>query len=115
MKKSLRVYDYREVPEALPGSKHKPKFIDMLDGNIDVLWNDDIRKLMQPVGHPSSKRFFIQQYQAVQIIQAEASLKGLAMISNADVWTLMSALRRVAHRRGIAPQQLLKLAAIAAE
>ena len=36
-------------------------------------------------------------------------------IAKYDDWTLMSALRRVAHRRGIAPRQLLSSTQMAAE
>lgn len=106
-RKNLTVYNYYGVPEHLPASTRKTGFIDALDANIDNLWNEDIRKLCQPIGHPNSKRFFIQQYQAVQLLQAAASLKGLEIISKADVWKMMSALRRVAARRGISPRQLL--------
>lgn len=114
-RKSMTVYNYREVPEQIPPSKHKVGFIDALDTAIDNFWTEDIRKLMQPIGHPQSKRFFIQQYQAVQLIKAEAALKGLDLIAKADVWKLMSSLRRVAHRRGIAPTQLLMSTRMAAE
>jgi hypothetical protein len=114
-RKSLTVYNYREVPEKLPPSKHQTGFIDALDIAIEGFWNEEIRKFMQPIGHPQSKRFFIQQYQAVQIIQAEAALKGMDLVAKADVWKLMSALRRVANRRGIAPRQLLASTRVAAE
>jgi hypothetical protein len=70
---------------------------------------------MQPIGHPQSKRFFIQQYKAAQLIKKSASETGLVSIASADDWTLMSALRRVAHRRGIAPKQLLMSTVRAAE
>lgn len=114
-RKSLRVFDYKSVPEKLPPSKHATGDIDALDIAIDGFWNEEIRKLMQPIGHPSSKRFFIQQYQAVLLIQAEASLKGMDKIAKADIWKMMTSLRRVAHRRGIAPKQLLISMRAAAE
>ena len=115
MRKSLKVYEYLPVPDQLPASTRASSFLDMLDGAIDGLWTPEIKMLMQPVGHPQSKRFFIQQYHAVQLLQAEAAVKGITAIEKADVWKLMSALRRVAHRRGIAPQQLLIGGKIAAE
>jgi hypothetical protein len=107
MRKSLIVYAYHPVPEQPPASKHKTGFIDALDASIDVLWSPEIRDLMQPIGHPQSKRFFIQQYKAAGLIKEGAKVKGVFSIADADDWALMSALRRVAHRRGISPQQLL--------
>ena len=109
-RKSL-VYSYRPVQDQLPASKHKTGVIDQVDAAIESLWTPDIKKLMHPIGHPQSKRFFIQQYEASKLIQEGASEKGLFSITNLDVWTLMSALRRVAHRRGISPTQLLKSSA----
>jgi len=106
-RRNLTIYTYNTVPTELPPSRHKTTLLDTLDSHIDDLWDEDIRKQMQPIGHPSSKRFFIQQYHAVQLLQAKAALKGITSVSNGDVWMLMSALRRVAHRRGIAPRQLL--------
>jgi hypothetical protein len=79
----------------------------MLDSVIESLWSEEIRRLMQPIGHPSSKRYFIQQYHAVQLLKAEATAKGVTWVGDADEWTLMSALRRVANRRGISPKHLL--------
>ena len=106
-RKSLIVYNYHAVPDQLPASRKKGTFIDGLDAAIDEIWSPALQGFMQPVGHPQSKRFFIQQYQAAMLIQAEAAKKGLTSLSSTDPWTLMSALRRVAHRRGIAPTQLL--------
>ena len=115
MTRTSLIYAYHPVPEQLPPSKHKVVFIDALDIAIESFWNEEIRKLMQPIGHPQSKRFFIQQYQAVQAIQAEAALKGADVIAKADVWKLMSSLRRVAHRRNISPAKLLMSTRVAAE
>jgi hypothetical protein len=115
MRKSLVVYHYHPVPENLPESKHKATFIDGLDARIEDLWTPEIRELMQPIGHPSSKRFFIQQFKAAQLIKAGANEKGWATIAKTDDWALMTALRRVAHRRGIAPTQLLMSMRAAAE
>ena len=106
-RKSL-VYSYRPVPDQLPASKHKTGVIDTLDAAIESLWTPDIKNKMQPLGHPQSKRFFIQQYEAAKLIQEGASEKGLFSITNLDIWTLMKALRRVADRRGISPAKLLK-------
>lgn len=114
-RKSLIVYNYHPVPEQLPASKHKTGVIDTVDAAIESLWTADIRTLMQPIGHPQSKRFFIQQYKAAQAIKEGAKEKGIFAISNLDDWALMSALRRVAHRRGIAPTQLLVTRQAAAE
>ena len=107
-RKSMIVYSYHPVPDQLPASNKKTGFINSLDASIEGLWTPKIKELMQPIGHPQSKRFFIQQYEAANLIKEGAKAKGLASISNTDVWTLMSGLRRVAHRRGIAPRQLLK-------
>ena len=106
-RKSLTVYNYRAVPDVLPTSRRKSGFIDSLDTAIEGIWSPALQDFMQPIGHPQSKRFFIQQYQAAMLIQTEAAKKGLTSLSSTDPWTLMSALRRVAHRRGIAPTQLL--------
>jgi hypothetical protein len=114
-RRNLRVYEYREVPEELPPSKRKTTIVDSLDSSIENFWNEEIRQLMQPIGHPQSKRYFIQQYQAATKIKAMASKQGVYAVSSASEWALMSALRRVAHRRGITPKDLLKLTAIAAE
>ena len=62
---------------------------------------------MQPIGHPASKRFFIQQYKAAQLIKEAAGAAGLVSISKTDDWSLMSALRRAAHRRGISNSKQL--------
>ena len=109
-RKSL-VYSYRPVPDQLPASKHKTGVIDVLDAAIESLWTPDIKAKMQPLGHPQSKRFFIQQYEAAKLIQEGASEKGLFSVTNLDIWTLMKALRRVADRRGISPTKLLKSSA----
>lgn len=114
-RKNLRIYNYNSVPEQLPPSKHKTGDIDALDAALEGFWTEDIRKLMQPIGHPQSKRFFIQQYEAARLIQDAAAKRGLTSISEANVWKVMSSLRRVAHRRGIAPKQLLLSTRIAAE
>lgn len=114
MRKSVVVYSYHPVPDQLPASRHKTGFIDSLDTAIEGVWTPEIKDLMQPIGHPQSKRFFINQYKAVQLIKAGAKAKGLFTIANSDDWTLMSALRRVAHRRGISPK-LLRITAQAAE
>ena len=114
-RKSIVVYHYHPVPERLPESKHKASFIDGLDAHIEELWTPEIRELMQPIGHPQSKRFFIQQYKAAQLIKAEANTRGWTTIAKTDDWALMSAMRRVAHRRGIAPKQLLMSQRHAAE
>ena len=114
-RKSITVYNYRDVPEKLPPSKHTATPIDKLDGDIERYWNEDIRKLMQPIGHPQSKRFFIQQYQAALLIQARASTAGDTSTSEMDVWRLMTILRRVADRRSISPRRLLVSTRIAAE
>ena len=114
-RKSLVVYHYHPVPERLPESAHKATFIDGLDARIEDLWTPQIRELMQPIGHPSSKRFFIQQYEAARLVQQGAKEKGWTALFETNVWTLMTALRRVAHRRGIAPKQLLMSTRAAAE
>jgi hypothetical protein len=113
-RKSL-IYAYHPVPDQLPASKHQTGFIDSLDTAIEGLWTPEIKELMQPIGHPQSKRFFIQQYKAMLLIKVGAKAKGMFSIANSDDWKLMSALRRVAHRRGIAPMQLLVTAQKAAE
>jgi hypothetical protein len=112
-RKSL-VYNYHPI-ETLPPSNHKTGFIDTLDAAIEGLWTPEIKALMQPIGHPASKRFFIQQYKAAQLIKEGASAAGLVSLAKADDWALMSALKRVAHRRGIAPRQLLTSAARASD
>jgi hypothetical protein len=114
-RRSLIVYNYHPVPEVLPPTTHKVTAIDLLDAQIDPLWNAELAKLMQPVGHPHSKRFFIQQYKAAQLLKTAAKAKGAFSIANMDDWALMSALRRVANRRGISPRQLLVTHAVAAE
>ena len=108
MRKNLRVYEYNDVPDQLPASSHKARFADTLDANIESLWTPEIKVLMHPVGHPNSKRYFIQQYKAAQLIKTGAKAKGIFAIANADDWTLIAALLRVSARRGIAPRQLLK-------
>ena len=106
-RKSLIVYNYHAVPDQIPASRKKGSDIDALDASIEGIWSPELQSLMQPIGHPQSKRFFIKQYQAAMLIQTEAAKKGLTSLSSMDPWTLMSALRRVAHRRGISPTQLL--------
>ena len=113
-RKSLTVYNYNAVPDRLPASRKKGTFIDALDAAIEGIWNPQLQELMQPIGHPQSKRFFIKQYQAAMLIQTEADKKGLISLSSTDPWTLMSALRRIAHRRGISPKQLLISTTLAA-
>jgi hypothetical protein len=112
-RKSL-IYSYHPVPDQIPPTRHKTGFIDTLDTSIEEYWNPEIRALMQPIGHPSSKRFFIQQYKAAQLLKAAAAEKGVKSLAEADDWALMSALKRVANRRGIAPRQLL-ISGVAAE
>ena len=114
-RRSMITYNYRAVPEQLPASTRKTGFIDALDAAIEGMWNPELHDLMQPIGHPQSKRFFIQQYQAAMLIQAQAAKNGLITLSKTDPWSLMSALRRVAHRRGISPKQLLMSTVKAAE
>ena len=114
-RRSMIVYNYHPVPEHIPASTKKTGFIDSLDASIEGFWTPEIRELMQPIGHPASKRFFIQQYKAAQLIKEAAGAAGLVSISKTDDWSLMSALRRVAHRRGIAPKQLLMSTRAAAE
>jgi hypothetical protein len=106
-RRSMIVYNYHPVPAQLPASQRKGTFIDALDVAIEGIWNPEIQALMQPIGHPQSKRFFIQQYKAAGLIKTAAKAKGMFTIANSDDWALMSALRRVAHRRGISPRQLL--------
>ena len=107
-RRSMIIYAYHPVPEKLPASTRKSTPVDALDSTIEFLWTPEVKALMQPIGHPQSKRFFIQQYKAAGLIKDGAKAKGLFAIANTDEWTLMSALRRVAHRRGISPRQLLK-------
>jgi hypothetical protein len=114
-RRNLTVYNYRQIPDHIPASKRTIGVIDSLDGAIENLWTPEIKELMNPIGHPNSKRFFIQQYKAATLLKVEANAKGLPSIGKMDEWALMSALRRVAARRGISPKQLLISTAVAAE
>ena len=74
-RRSMIVYSYHPVPDQLPASTRKTGFIDSLDASIEGFWTPEIKELMQPIGHPQSKRFFIKLYKAAQLIKegAEAS------------------------------------------
>ena len=113
-RKSL-AYNYHPVPNQLPASKHKTGPVDFLDACIETMWTPEIKAFMQPVGHPQSTRFIIQQYQAALLIKEDAGATGMSSIANMDIWSIMSTLRRVAHRRGISPRQLLTSSIKAAE
>ena len=73
-RKSMIVYNYHPVPDQLPASNIKGSFIDALDAAIEGLWSPEIKVLMQPIGHPQSKRFFINQYKAAGLTKATPRL-----------------------------------------
>jgi hypothetical protein len=107
MTRNSLVYSYHPVPEQLSASSRKVKLTDTVDVAVEKYWNREIRELMQPVGHPSSKRFFLKQVKAAHLLKGLAETAGDTSIANADEWAMIAALKRVAHRRGFSPRQLL--------
>ena len=100
------VYSYHPIPPVIPPSKHSVGIIDALDVAVENEY-ETVREFLAPIGHPNSKRYFLQLYKATQVLKAKANDNGVAIIAKADDFTLIKTLKRVTARRGISPRQLL--------
>ena len=100
------VYSYHPIPPVIPPSKHSVGIIDALDVAVENEY-ETVRDFLIPIGHPNSKRYFLQLYKASQVLKAKAKDTGVSVIADADDFTIIRALKRVTTRRGISPRQLL--------